>query len=397
MPLKDATQELVKAIALVGRNRPSSPILRNIEPFRHFFLPGGKLDYKRLDERDGACTCRELLLRFLVLNAVIDQGPDIVGVRKLLTDVTNELYLNEIRFLHRPSSFFEELGIAIDHMLDKHQSIKKLRAATWAAENRSNPRRYNLFMDNSKQVLHYAVSRWGVSLALPLLLERDSDLEERRPTILVDYLESWKSAEEMSQQLKDNERYGLGKTIGDKACHLFAKWMVSSFRLSRRSEPEWGDFSFEVPYDSNAGRVLWRTGFLLKWASEQDYIRQAVVQRGAGKGGANYIRVTNIRGMGTSRSLPTGLEAVYADIVVNHLKTNQRAPRKVQIQRIQHAYLKSSSSTANLTAANFDDGLVHIGTNYCFNHSEPICKKCPIKRLCEGYQSNRRLIENYRT
>jgi len=27
----------------------------------------------------------------------------------------------------------------------------------------------------------------------------------------------------MSQEIKDNERYGLGKAIGDKAAHLFAK------------------------------------------------------------------------------------------------------------------------------------------------------------------------------
>jgi hypothetical protein len=33
----------------------------------------------------------------------------------------------------------------------------------------------------------------------------------------------------MSQELKSNERYGLGKAIGDKACHLFAKWAVSRF------------------------------------------------------------------------------------------------------------------------------------------------------------------------
>ena len=30
----------------------------------------------------------------------------------------------------------------------------------------------------------------------------------------------------MSQQLKDNERYGLGSAIGYKGCHLFAKGPV---------------------------------------------------------------------------------------------------------------------------------------------------------------------------
>ena len=398
--MTDNIQELVVAIARVGNANPSHPPLGDIEPFRYFFLPDGKLDYAHLDERDGSCTRREVLLRFLLLNAVIDQGPDMVGVRELLVGVTNGLYRREIRFLHKPISFFEELGFAIDQILDKHQSIKAVRAAIWAAENQSNAIRYNLFMDNSKQALSYAVFRWGVPIALPLLLERDAEDEEdeeRRATALLDYLESWNSAEEMSRQIKSHERYGLGKAIGNKACHLFAKWMVSSFRLTRRKSPSWGEFSFEVPYDSNAGRVLWRTGFLLKWASEEEYIQQDAVQPDKGKGDTDYIRVTNIRGMGTSQPLPRSLQRAYEEIAVDHLMTHKRPPRKVVIQRIQHAYLLMAFPSTKLGVADFDEGLIHIGTTYCFNHSEPRCSECPINNLCEGHQSNCRLIDDYRT
>jgi len=384
--MTDDIQHLVEKIAEVGKEHPSPPPLRDVEPFRHFFLSNGQIDTVHLDDRDGSCTRREILLRFLLLNAVIDQGPDLIGVRQLLIDVTNKLYREEVRFLHKPISFFEELGLAIDQILKKHKSIKAVRAAIWAAENQSNAARYNLFMDNSKQALNYAVFRWGVPIALPLLLERD--FEEHRPTALLDYLESWKSAEEMSQKLKNHERYGLGKAIGDKACHLFAKWMVSSFHLTRRREISWADFSFEVPFDSNAGRVLWRTGYLLKWASRDEYLRRRVIQPGAGKGGTHYIRVTNIRGMRASKEVPSYLREIYNDIAMNHLKTHQRPPRTVEIQRIQHIYLKTSFSTTGLGVANFDDGLIHIGTKYCFNHADPLCAKCPINDLCEGYQSN---------
>lgn len=394
---KDPLQELVETIARLGRSNNSSPGLRDVDPLRTFFLPDGTIDYAHLDDRDGACTRRELFLRFLVLNAVLDQGPDMVGVRMLLTAVTNRMYLAEIRFLHKPAAFFDELGIAIDEILENHKSIKSTRASDWAGKNQSNPARYNLFMENSRQVLNYAVFRWGVPIALPLLLERDAKDENRRPTALVDYLESWPSSEQMSQQLKDHERYGLGKAIGDKACHLLAKWMVSSFHLSRRADPSWDGYSYEVPYDSNAGRVLWRTGFLLKWASEREYIEKEVIQPRHGKDKTDYIRVTNIRGMGATRPLPALLQPVYSDLVINHLKTNKIPPRKVEIQRIQHAYLKSSSYKSNLTAADFDDGLMTIGTNYCLNISDPNCAQCPINPLCEGYQSNRRLITHFRT
>jgi hypothetical protein len=390
-------QDLVLAIAGVGKDNPSHPLLHRVEPFRHFLLPDGRIDYAHLDERDGSCTRREVLIRFLLLSAVIDQGPDVTGVRELLVGVTNDLYRREVRFLHKPLSFFAELGLAIDQILDKHESVKTVRAVIWARENLSKASKYNLFMDSSKQVLNYAVFRWGVPLAVPLLLEKDDQSEERGPTVLLDYLESWQSAEEMSQQIKDHERYGLGKAIGDKACHLFAKWMVSVFRLTRRKELSWGDFSFEVPYDSNAGRVLWRTGFLLKWAKENDYIERKVIQPGKGKRGADYIRVTNVRGMKVTSPLPERLRAIYSEVAVNHLRSHRKSPRKVEIQRVQHAYLLEAFPITNLDVADFDDGLIHIGTRYCFNHPEPLCGECPINSLCEGYQSNRRLILNFRT
>lgn len=393
----DNVSDLVLAIAKVGRENSFHPPIFQIEPFAHFFRADGALDFEKLDNRDGSCTRRELLLRFLVLCSVIDQGPDIVGVRKLLIDVTNSLYRREVRFLHKPLDFFKELGFAIDEILEKHQSIKGIRSEIWGKENQSNPQRYNLFMDNSKQALNYAVFRWGVPLALPHLLERDCVDESRKPTVLMDYLESWGSAEEMSQQLKDNERYGLGKAIGDKACHLFAKWMVSSFRLTRRAEPSWGDFSFEVPCDSNAGRVLWRTGFLLKWASKREYIEQEVVQPGQGKQGLNYIRVTNIRGFGATKKLPPRIRERYTDIALNHLKTHSRPPAKVEIQRIQHAYLLDQFENTGYGVADFDEGLIYIGTTFCFNHSQPKCEACPLRGLCEGYLTNRKLIAEYRT
>jgi hypothetical protein len=395
--MTDDIQQLIDAISKTGRDHPSHPDLAQVEPLRHFLRADGTLDHSHLDDRDGACTRREILARFLVLNAVIDQGPEMTGVRMLLTRVTNQLYRNEVRFLHKPLAFFEALHIAIDQILEQHQSIKAIRATIWATENQTNPEKYNLYMDNSTQTLSYAVFRWGVPIALPLLLDRRAPDPADRATVLLDYLEQWKSAEEMSDQLKCHDRYGLGKAIGDKACHLFAKWVVSSFRLSRRREPAWGDFSFEVPYDSNAGRVLWRTGYFLRWASLEEYRKWEVIQPGRGKEGTNYIRVTNIRERPASRPLSPAIRTLYDDIAVAHLRTHTRLPRKVEIQRIQHAYLMAGFGANRLTVAHFDDGLMHIGTTFCLNHDRPRCAECPINTLCEGHQSNSQLILDYRT
>ncbi|MBM3334282.1 hypothetical protein FJY63_06440, partial [Candidatus Sumerlaeota bacterium] len=295
---------MLLSIAAVGAQSRMVPHIRGIEAFQHFFDASGHIDISALEKRDGSCLRRELILRFLVLSAVLDQGPDIVGVGQLLVEVTNDLYRNEVRFVHNPSALFSELGIAIDQIIKQHTSIKEIRSEIWARENQSSPARYNLFLDGTKQALCYVVFRWGVPLALPLLLERDEPDDNLKPSVLFRHLKQWRSAEEMSLQLKNHERYGLGKAIGHKACHLFAKWAVSSFSLLSDGRPNWGRFSFEAPFDSNAGRVLWRTGFFLQWANESDYRERKVVQPGAGKGGVNYIRVTNIRGMRSRTGLP---------------------------------------------------------------------------------------------
>jgi len=389
------TMPLLRAIAQVGRANPMRPALQDVEIFHHYFEQG-QLNEKSLDERDGSCTRRELLLRYLLLEAVLDQGPDTEGVRLLLVQVTNALYRNEVRFLHQPAEFFRELGIAVNEITSTHDAVKKLRARQWAEANQTNPNKYNLFLENAKQVLNYAVFRWGVPLAVPLLLTKDESDEARKPGALLQYLESWASAEEMSQQVKDHPRYGLGKAIGDKAAHLFAKWMTHSYRLTTKAnESAWSSFSFEVPFDSNAGRVLFRTGFLQQWASLNQYGKWQVIQKGRGKEGKHYIRVTNIRGKSSRRAeRDEELRQAYQELCVTHLKSHKRAPTTVEIQRIPLAYLLLSQ---NHTPGELDDGLMHIGTNFCFNHSHPLCADCPVGNLCEGHLNDPTLINDYRT
>ena len=154
-------EQLVIKIAEIGRSKPSSPSLHEVEIFKHYFASGKVLDRNCLDQRDGSLTRREALTRFLLLNAVLDQGPDIEGIRQMLIQTTNELYRKEVRFLHKPVSFFSEIGIAIDEILTQHEAIREIRSSDWARVNRSNALRYNLFMDNARQVLGYAIFRWG--------------------------------------------------------------------------------------------------------------------------------------------------------------------------------------------------------------------------------------------
>lgn len=389
------SKELIIAIAKVGKQNSSKPAIQEIFPFMHYFDKDGNLIRNALDKNDGLWTRREIITRYLLVSAVLDQGPDLEGVRMLFKDVINALYTKEIRIFHKPLDFFKELGISIDEILEKHASVKKIRADIWAKENKSNPNKYNLFTDRTNQVLGYAIYRWGVLLCVPLLLEKDLQKDQKESAEpLVDYIESWDSAEIMSQQIKDNERYGLGKAIGDKAGHLFAKWYIHTFGLIKRKDKSFSPFSYELPFDSNAGRVLFRPGFLLNCAELSDYEDWDVIQKGKGKGGEHYIRVTNIRGKKSDKfsDLNYFMDS-YEAICVEYLKVRKRRPSKVEIQQIPNALLLET----DYGIGDLDDGLMYVGTNYCFNHDEPKCKQCPVRKLCIGYNSRKDLITNYRT
>ena len=383
--MKDA-KKLIIELSKIGRKHSSKPLLNEVQSFKHFFNKKGELLTGELDEPDGRLNRREVLARYLLLNAVLDQGPDVKGIDLMLIKVVNELYKQEIRIFHRPLDFFKELGISIDSILKSHTSVKKIRAILWAKENKTNPEKYNLFMDYSKQVLNYAIFRWGVPLAVPLLLEKDK-------LNLIDYLERWDSSEIMSQQLKDHSRYGLGKAIGDKAAHLFTKWYIHTFKLVKNKKESWGKLSFELPLDSNVGRVLFRTGWFSPFADLKNLEEWNVIQKEKGKGGTHYIRVTNLRGKRSLRALKyENLFENYKKICSDYLRTKNN-PRSVEIQQIPNALLLSTK----YSIGDLDDGLMYIGTNFCFNLENPKCNKCPIKKLCEGYNKNRELIENYRT
>lgn len=412
----DDLKILVKRLCEIGEKNQLKPNLSEVEIFQYFLNECGDLIRDKLDKRDGKWTRREVLSRYLMLMVVLDQGPDIEGVRKLLNNVINELYREEVRILHRPLDFFKELNISIDELVSNHKLVKEIRSEEWAKLNDSKPTKYNLFFAQSQRgvistkVLDYAIHRWGTPLAMYHLLEMDFEKEENGKEYsqsieesFIKYLEKYDSAELMANGLKNNNKYGLGSAIGDKACHLFAKLYVSRFNLKKRNDNGWTGISYEVPFDSNAGRVLFRCGFLTKIATIEDYKKWGVIQNGKGKEGKNYIRVTNLRGKKITISDEI-LKSEYDNLVINYLKVNKRPPQKAEIQRIPNLLIniinkenEKKKKNKNYSIADFDDGLMYIGTNFCFNHNDPKCKDCPISDICVGYNEDNSLIENYRT
>lgn len=394
-------EEIVFTISKIGHvNGFDSPNLANIEPFKNYFEQD-VLIYKELDVLDGNYTRRELLTRYLILNAVLDQGPDVKGVKILLENVVNDLYQKDIAIFHKPINFFSNIDIILNVINEQHENVKKIRSQDWALFNNSDSNKYNLFFAQSQrgivsnQLLDYVIHRWGVPLSLPLLLQ-DHPNFKNSPEPLVDYLESSKSSEKMSENIKKDVnffKFGLGSVIGNKACHLFAKWYIYNFKLCKNKKFSWSKWSYELPLDNNAGRVLFRSGFLLDMADLEYYNQKNVIIQNRGKNKKEYLRVTNIRDIKVQSNLNEHINKSYIEVAKNHLMINKQTPRSFKIQIIPNAILYNSE----YGIGEFDDGLLYIGTNFCFNNSKPNCNECPISHLCKGKNELKDIITNYTT
>lgn len=107
------------------------------------------------------------------------------------------------------------MGISIDKIRTVHEGVKKVRAPIWAKENQSSPEKYNLFMDNSKQVLNYirVTNIRGNKSDVAL---KDNGLFEKYKTICAEYLRTKKrprtiEIQQIPNALLLDTGYGIGE------------------------------------------------------------------------------------------------------------------------------------------------------------------------------------------
>lgn len=206
---------------------------------------------------------RERMLRYLITRAVVDQGSDIVGVEMWHSRTFSRLYEAGIPLLDDPGLFNRSHAREILEIADSCRiEVTEERAEIWAsAEPGRRAASYSPFMVDGQRGMGNTF--WFLSArVLPTLF-----LSAIHPGGLTDHVFGRSDRElpkEMARRLRNDPQRceGLSWVMGDKACDLFAKWAVGTFRLVDGLDCPWSPADCPIPMDQRIGRLMIRTGFM---------------------------------------------------------------------------------------------------------------------------------------
>lgn len=257
------TQSLIESCA----KTPKNPVLWEIPVI--FEIPGNQYETSWADvlgsENALGVSNRELLLRWLLTRAIVDQGSDIHGVRLWHNGLVSRCYEVGIRFLHSPSDLISRYPEFIKIATEERDEVIASRAAVWASEGTSRRYKnsYNVFNVDGQRSFSKHTHAFVAGRMLPGLFT--SLLVDGGLTELIFGRANSETPREMARRIKDGDRdkaTGLGGCIGDKACDLFVKWAVGEFNLGAGLDIPWEPADCPLPMDQRVGRVLMRCGFM---------------------------------------------------------------------------------------------------------------------------------------
>jgi hypothetical protein len=303
---------------------------------------------------------REPVARLLYLNAVLDQGPDSVGVAMLLVGVLRRLYIEHgIDIIRNPTEFFVHLADVIPLVEAVHAQVKEVRAPEL-------PRltNYSLYGDQYR-VTPWVTWRWGSSLGNVMRFATSVGG-------LLPWLAQFPSGEAAAVAIKSDALYGLGGAIGEKASRLFVKWLLFTTRIG----PGWPPNTYEVPLDANVGRVLMRTGYIFAFLDQEDMQRgnpRPWTEQPNGKVNLS-AQAMNDRPLRRLEPIETDLRALLAAWGIGASRSH------VRMMKTLNVILNQARGGAAAVGA-LDDGLMEIGRKFCHNE-EPNCTECPMRNVC---------------
>jgi hypothetical protein len=343
-------------------------------------------------------TNREVLLRFLLAKAIVDQGSDTPGVQLWFQQTVTKCYEKGIYFLHFPNLFVERYPEVLDIAHNAAIEVTANRGEVWAN------------MQPGRKIGHYTpfnvdgmrggkYTHWFTSSrlfpAVMMALASPGGLTE-----IIFHLgpENERPLDFARNRLRKDKKYGLGFGIGDKAADLFVKWAIGCLDLTPKEERDWRPTEAVIPMDQRIGRVMMRCGFM-----EEFFDTKALVESGLKRKPPMFVFNDRVSGNDELQRSSNGLldtelflwvrefrrkGRVSNDVALNWCKTawahfyEGRTP-PMDPQTVVQLLCKSITSEKKImfSAAHLDDFFFDLAEDYCHDKN-PICSKCPINDVC---------------
>lgn len=382
------TKAAVEACAIA----PRKPVLGVIPSSLLIPSPTPSLEWSAILESDagGGVTVREVLLRWLITRAIVDQGSDIEGVNLWHHGVVDGCYSIGLQFLHDPAQLFGRYQEFIAIATAERDRVVNVRKTIWAAggSNRT-ANAYNVFTVDGQRAFHKHTHAFVAGRMLPGLLS--SLVVKGGLTELVFGRATVESPREMARRIRTDSTVGLGACIGDKACDLFAKWAVGTFDLGAGLGIPWSRADCPLPMDQRVGRVLMRCGFMDEFFG---VVAVASVKR------QGFTPPGKLGRPSIGDPLPKGTwhlmvkdfrrySSVKDDKAVSWLisvgdSAGFASPAKWRPQDVLSALCRSfnSNNSADVSPVELDDYLMDLAT-ICTDES-PQCFSCGIAMCCQA-------------
>lgn len=396
------TKSAVEACAAA----PRKPVLGVIPSSLSVPVPSVSLSWTNILESDagGGMRIREVLLRWLLTRAIVDQGSDIDGVNMWHQGVVDNCYSRGIQFLHDPSQALSRYPEFIAIATVERDRVIKARKDVWASggtNRRANA--YNVFNVDGQRAFHKHTHAFVAGRMLPGLLS--SLVVKGGLTELVFGRAQHETPREMARRIRTDSTVGLGACIGDKACDLFAKWAVGTFNLAAGLEIPWSRADCPLPMDQRVGRVLMRCGFMDEFfgvvavasVKSQGFTPPGKMSRPSLgdplPSGPWHLMVKDFRRHSSvkDKGAVTWLIAVGDSAGISN-------PKKWQPQDVLSAICRSfnASNSADISPVELDDYLMDLAT-VCTDES-PDCSSCGLASCCQANNDSSMVeLKKYKT
>jgi len=337
-------------------------------------------------------TRREVLLRWLMTRAIVDQGSDIVGVEIWHLGLITECYMRGIRILHNPIEALSRYDEIIEIADEQRKKVIDARADVWVAEKPETRSKGSYTPFNVDGMRGGTQAHWFLSARLlPGLFT--ALLSPGGLTRHVFGKSQSETPSEMARRLRQDSKTGLGWSMGDKACDLFAKWAIGTFRLGAGLATTWEPADCPLPMDQRVGRVLMRSGFMDEFfdvsrimgiksngfTSKLNPLQDPPKIGGPIPKGPWHLTVMNFR----RNAKVKGSDQIGWLIEVVHqtgaIKPDTWGPQEV-LSLLCRSYNESHSE--HVTPVELDDFMMNTAEPCSDNN--PNCGECPLATSCQA-------------